>query len=419
MTVQPSPRSMQGAARRHDESARPYRRYLIGGAMLILVLAGFYWWTHSGEQTTVRRRTPVVPVQVAAAQQRDMPVVKDTIGTVVSPTTVSVIPRVQGELTRIYFKEGQIVKKGDLLFEIDPRPYRAALAQAKGQLAKDQGALDGAERDLKRFQSLRAVNAISQQVVDDETATVAVDSGTVEADKANVEMATLNLEFCEIHAPVDGKTGPIQVQTGNVIFSTAAAAPLVTIAQIRPIKVSYALPQSDLSAIQARAREGKLLATIALHGAGADKTLTAPVDFVSNVMSNAGTIELRSDFANEDEALVPGELVDVTVQLDAIHNAIVVPRVAVINSGNGTFVYRVNQGVAERVPVQVAFDDGTDMAIRGDIQAGDNVVSDGGLRVVPGSKVVVQRLGARPGGGRRGGKGARGGARKAAEDKSS
>ena len=350
----------------------------------------------------------MVPVQVEPAVQRDMPVVKDTIGTVVSPTTVSVIARVQGELTRLYFKEGQMVKKGDLLFEIDPRPYRAALGQAKGQLAKDQGALDGAQRDLKRFQSLRAVNAISQQVVDDALATVEVDTGTVGADKANVEMASLNLEFCEIRSPVDGKTGSIQVQTGNVIFSSAAAPPLVTIAQIKPIKVSYALPQSDLPAIQARAKEGKLVAAITLHATDGAKKLTAPVNFVSNVMSNAGTIELRSDFANEDEALVPGELVDVTVQLDDIRGAIVVPRVAVINGPGGTFVYRVNHGAVEQVPVQVAFDDGTDMAIKGDILPGDNVVSDGGLRVLPNSKVIVQRLTARPAGGTRGAKGAKG-----------
>jgi multidrug efflux system membrane fusion protein len=407
MTIQPRPRSIEGGARRQDTDIRPYRRYLIGGGALILVLVAFYWWTHSGNQAGPRR-TPAVPVQVSAAVQRDMPMVKDTIGTVVSPTTVSIIPRVQGQLTRIYFKEGQTVKAGDLLFEIDPRPYRAALDQAKGQLAKDQGALDGAQRDLKRFQSLRALNAISQQVVDDALATVEVDTGTVGADKANVEMAELNLEFCEIRSPVDGKTGPIQVQTGNVIFSSATAPPLVTIAQIKPIKISYALPQSDLPAIQARAKEGKLVAAITPHGAGADKKLTAPVDFVSNVMSNAGTIELRSDFANEDEALVPGELVDVTVQLDDIRGAIVVPRVAVINGPNGTFVYRVNQGAVEQVPVQVAFDDGTDMAIKGDISAGDNVVSDGGLRVTPSSKVTIQHLTTRPAGGRRGARGAKG-----------
>lgn len=407
MTIQSSPRSIEGGARRQGASIWLYRRYLIGGGALILVLAAFYWWTHSGNQAGPRR-TPVVPVQVAAAVQRDMPVVKDTIGTVVSPTTVSVIPRVQGELTKIYFKEGDTVKKGALLFEIDPRPYRAALNQARGQLAKDQGALDGAQRDLKQFQSLRAVNAISQQVVDDLLATVEVDTGTVEADKANVEMAGLNLEFCEIRSPVDGKTGTIQVQTGNVIFSSATAAPLVTIAQIKPIKVSYALPQSDLSAIQARAREGKLVAAITLHATDGAKKLTAPVDFVSNTMSTAGTIELRSDFTNEDEALVPGELVDVTVQLDDIRGAIVVPRIAVINGANGTFVYRVNHGVAEQVPVQVAFDDGTDMAIKGDILAGDAVVSDGGLRVVPGSKVIIQHLANRPAGGRKGPKGAKG-----------
>src|SRR5580704_8460574 len=186
MTIQSSPRSIEGGARRQDATLRSYRRYLVGGGALILVLGAFYWWTHSGNQAGPRR-AQIVPVQVAAAVKRDMPVVKDTIGTVVSPITVSVIARVQGQLTKIYFKEGQTVKAGALLFEIDPRPYRAALDQARGQLAKDQGALDGAQRDLKRFQSLRTLNAISQQVVDDALATVEVDAGTVGADKANVE----------------------------------------------------------------------------------------------------------------------------------------------------------------------------------------------------------------------------------------
>ena len=135
------------------------------------------------------------------------------------------------------------------------------------------------------------------------------------------------------------------------------------------------------------------MAAITLHGAGGNKTLTAPVDFVSNAVSNAGTIELRADFANEDEALVPGQLVDVIVQLDDIRGAIVVPRIAVINGPNGTFVYRVNHGAVEQVPVSVQFDDGTDMAIKGDLMAGDNVVIDGGLRVTPSSKVTIQRRG--------------------------
>src|SRR5262249_55236248 len=153
-----------------------------------------------------------------------MPVIERTIGTVVANATVDVTPQVQGRVQEAFFKEGQMVKKGDLLFQIDPRPFEAALGQVKGQLAKDQAALDGARRDLKRFQALFAVNAESQQVVDDESATVAADEGIVEADKSNVQTAALNVEYTQIRSPVDGKTGPITIMPGNVISVTGTTA---------------------------------------------------------------------------------------------------------------------------------------------------------------------------------------------------
>ncbi len=220
MTIQPSPRSIEGLARRQDGTIRSYRRYLIGGGALILVLAAFYWWTHSGNQAGPRR-TPVVPVQVVAAQQRDMAVVKDTIGTVMSPTTVSVIPRVQGQLTRIYFREGQMVKTGDLLFQIDPRPYQAALAQAKGQFAKDQGALDQRTAPTEALcQSLRAVrtryrpsrsrSTRSPREVD--TRRWSKPTRPMSRPPASIWNST------EIRSPVDGKTGPILLQPGNLVF---------------------------------------------------------------------------------------------------------------------------------------------------------------------------------------------------------
>ena len=212
-------------------------------------------------------------------------------------------------------------------------------------------------------------------------------------------------KFTQIRSPVDGKTGPILLQPGNLVSVNGLTQPLVTISQIRPIKVSFNLPQADLPSIQPRFAKGKLTAQVNLHGQ-AGKTITAPVDFVSNAVSSAGTIELRATFPNLDGVLVPGQLVDVTAALDDIPGAIVVPRVAVINGPDGNYVYRVSpQMVVSQVPVTVQFDDGTSMAVQGKLKPGDIVITDGGLRVLPGSKVSIARLAARPAGGKGRGKG--------------
>ena len=414
MTIQTSQR-ISGAAR-EQEGIAPYRRYLIGGGALILVLAGFYFWSHSGNDAGARR-VATVPVTVAAATQMDMPVVKSTLGTVVANSTVSVTARVQGQLTRAYFIEGQMVKQGDLLFQIDPRPFQAALTQAQGQLQRDEASLSSANADARRYAALFAQNAISTQQRDQSEAAAKADAALVTADQGAVEAARLNLEFTQIRAPVDGKTGPILLQPGNLVSVNGTSTPLVTLSQIQPIKVSFNLPQSDLPRIQARAAKGGLSAAVNLHNQGG-KNITAPVNFVSNAVSSAGTIELRATYANADGALVPGQLVDVTVSLDNIANAIVVPRIAVINGPNGNYVYRVNdKTVVQQVPVTVQFDDGTSMAVDGDLKSGDKVITDGGLRVVPGSKVSFRTLSARPANGKsaRGARGARGAAGKAKE----
>ena len=387
------------------DQACGHKRYAIGGAALLLVLGAYYYWSHGGDAGP--RRAPPVPVTVAAARKMDMPVVKDALGMVMANTSVSVTARVQGQLTKAYFKEGQMVKTGDLLFEIDPRPFQAALIQAQGQLQKDEAALSSADADAKRYATLYSQNAISTQQRDQSGAVAKADAAVVTSDRGTVEAARLNLEFTQIRAPVDGKTGPILLQPGNLVSVNGTTTPLVTISQILPIKVSFNLPQSDLPRIQARAAKGGLVAAVNLHNQGG-KDISAPVNFVSNAVNGSGTIELRATFANADRALVPGQLVDVTVSLDDIPGAIVVPRIAVINGPDGNYVYRVSpQMVASQVPVTVQFDDGTNVAVEGNLKGGDTVITDGGLRVIPGSKVSVARLAARPAGAR-GARGARG-----------
>lgn len=337
-------------------------------------------------------KPPAPPVVVGVITTADVPVIEHTIGTVISNATVQVTARVNGQLVKAYFKEGQTVHAGDLLFQIDPRPYRATFDSAVANLT-------AARAKAERFARLVQQNAISSQEADDAKAAY------LEA-QANVQSARLNLEYTSIKSPIDGKTGPILIQPGNQITASAGASngttgasaiTLVTIAQIQPIKVAFSLPQADLPRIQARQATHSLSVAVDNHGASG-KPLSAPVDFVSNAVNGTtGTIELRATFPNTNGALVPGQLVDVGVKLDLIKNAMAVPHEAVNVGPQGRYVYVVRNGTAELVSVDVVNDDGKIAAIRGKLRPGEQVVTDGQLRVVPGKPVSIS--------GRRGGAG--------------
>ena len=410
MNIELSPQQASRNLPPKQKRAAGIRNFVIGGIVLIALLGGFYWYTH---QTAggARVRNTAAPVTVAVAHQRDMQVIERTIGTVVANSSVSVTARVQGQLIKADFKEGQMVKAGDLLFEIDPAPYKAAYDSAAATLA---GAKSTADRDA----SLLKQNAIAPVTND------AAQSAYLQA-RANLETAQLNLDFTRIRSPVNGKTGPILLQPGNLVSVNGTNAPLVTITQIQPIKVSFALPQADLPRIQARVAGKGLTAQVKLHDAGGAEDITAPVDFISNqVNATSGTIELRATFPNLDSALVPGQLVDVVVELSDIPNAIVVPREALNNGQDGQYVYVVNaDSAAEVQTVKLLFDDGANDAIQGDVHDGDQVIVDGQLRVIPGAKVSITKAGAASGapaagrrGGRRGARGGRGGRRGGASD---
>lgn len=317
-----------------------------------------------------------------------MAVVENTLGTVIAESTVQVIARVEGMLETAYFHEGQFVRKGDLLFQIDPRPYQAALAQARATLQRDQALLKNAERDRLRYESLFKENSASSQQVDTAAANADALTATVALDKAALNFARLNLGYTQIRSPIDGKTGALLVHPGNMISGTPSAA-LVTIAQLRPIKLSFSLPQSEYWRIRARQKSDPPLATVDLPSAQGGP-LSAPVSFTSNTVdAQSGTIELRATFANANLALLPGETVNVTVKLSNIPNAIVVPRDAVNNGPNGTYVYVVVNGRAIIRPVIVRFDDAKDAAITGHLSPGDVVIVEGQLRVEAGGQVRV------------------------------
>jgi len=369
-------------------------RWWLGGGALAVALTGFAYVTHQQNgQAPPAAQPAAAPVRVAMAASRDMAVVERTIGTVLANITVQVTARVPGVIDSAAFREGQLVKAGDLLFQIDPRPYEGALAQARADLAKDQAQLTNAANNEKRTRSVFDDHLTSAEQLDAVIAATGSARAAVQADQAAVDLAQLNLDYTRIRSPIDGKTGAILVQPGNLVAANGAS-PLVTITQIQPIKVSFALPQSDLPQIQARADAGGLVATVEPRGAGAERADgaegdTATVDFVSNRVDDAtGTIELRATLPNVGAALVPGELVDVRVQLDNLPLATVVPRAAVNDGPDGQFAYVVTADRrAEQRNIRVLFDDVADVAIDGDVRPGELVIVEGQLRVVPGAAV--------------------------------
>ena len=386
-----TPRSAQGFSVVRDLPAQFWRvspRWRLIGGIIAAALAIWLVRSLMAPHASAPMRPPP-PVRVATAWMQNVTVKDRTIGTIVANSTVQVISRVEGQLVNAAFKEGDIVHKGDLLFQIDPRPFQAAVAQTVATQQKDQAQLVSARHDAQRYAALVRQGAVSQSQADQFEAQAKALEATVSADKANVDAAKLNLIYTQIRSPIDGKTGPILVQPGNMVPANGTN-PLVVIMQIQPVKVSFFLPQAELPRIQDQMRKHQLIANLAAHDSNGVR-LTAPVDFVGNAVDNTtGTVELRATFDNRDFSLVPGQLLDVAVSLETLSDAVVAPHDAVNTGPQGRYVYVVNQkGDAEMQPVTVLYDDGKTAAVKGRVRAGDRLITDGQLLVIPGKPVTV------------------------------
>ncbi|HVP84937.1 MAG TPA: efflux RND transporter periplasmic adaptor subunit [Rhizomicrobium sp.] len=366
------------------------RTRLILGIAGVLIAAGLVWWL-GGFGSSKPKTVSKAPVIIAKATEQPVTMFERTIGTVVANSTVQVTSRVEGQLVSAAFKEGDFVKKGDLLFQLDPRPFQAALEQAVATQNKDAAQAAAAEHDAQRYAALVAQGAVSRSQADQYLANSKAMAATVAADKANVDAARLNLVYAQIRSPIDGKTGAITIQPGNIVPANGSN-PLVTITQIQPIKVSFNLPQSDVPQIQAQMNKGLLTATIKVHD-DAGPELHAPVTFIGNAVSDqTGTIEMRATYPNSDSALVPGQLVDVNIALKSLPNATVVPHDAVTMGPDGPFVYLVTKDdKADMRPVKLLYDDGAHAAVAGRVKPGDRVVIEGQLRLVPGADVSISK----------------------------
>lgn len=368
-------------------SGRTPRTRLVLGLLAAVVLAAVLWRILGGSPEPALKPPPP-PVRVARVQEKDVAGLAHSIGTVVAVSTVQVTALVTGQLLSTGFAEGQVVKAGQVIFQIDPRPFAAVLTQAKATLARDVAIAISAQNDKVRYVNLAAQGAASAQQRDQAIAAANSDAATVEADRAVIKSAELNLGYTTIRSPLTGKTGPLLIQPGNLITANTSASPLVTITQLQPIKVSMFLPQSDLPRIQQQMAAKKLVMTL---NPGAGAPIAAPVDFVGNqVDAKTGTVELRATFANADLRLVPGQFVDAAVSLQSYRHATVVPRDAVNIGPDSRYVFVVDgRNVADMRPVRLVYDDGVNDVIEGNVRPGERVVLEGQLRVIPGKPVQI------------------------------
>jgi multidrug efflux system membrane fusion protein len=331
----------------------------------------------------------VAPVTVATAIQKDVPVQIYAIGNVEAYATVQVKAQVGGELVKVYFKEGEFVRKGDPLFLIDPRPYEASLQQAESNLARDTAQAKNADREARRYADLLKEGVIAQEQYDQRQTNAAALNAGVEADKAAVENARLQLEYCSIRSPLDGRTGDLKVDRGNIV--KANDIPLVVITQITPIYVGFSMPEKELPEIKKYMASGQLKVEAKIPDSGI-KPVTGGVVFVDNaVNTETGTILLKAVFPNGDRTLWPGQFVNVVLTLTTVPHAVLVPSQAVQVGQIGPHLFIVKPDhTANLVTVVVGRTYNGETVVEKGVSPGDTVVTDGQLQLLPGIKVEIK-----------------------------
>jgi len=373
---------------------RSGRRFVATCLLLLLIVAGVVWWSRhqsAPEQGRAGRNAAPMSIVPEVVAKGDVGINLNALGTVTSLATVTIRSQISGYLLKIDFKEGDEVKKGDLLAEIDSRPYEATLNQAKGALARDEALLKGAQVDLTRYQGLAAQNAVPRQTLDTQIALVAQVQGTVEADRAAVKSAEVNLNYCRIVSPLDGRVGLRLVDQGNYVTAGDANG-LVVITQLKPISVLFTVPEDNLQAISKRLQDGAVLPVTALDRSGTNKIADGTLQtFDSQIDPTTGTIKLRAQFPNDTEALYPNQFVNIRLLLDTHKDVTTMPTAGVQRGVPGTFVYLVNADNTVSVrKIELGVTDGDRVEVRSGLVPGDRIVIDGADKLRDGAKINVR-----------------------------
>lgn len=374
---------------------KPLWRRLLAMAVALLVVGGLVYWL---QQRSTQRVPPPrfavagpMPVVAATAAKGNIDIVFNGLGTVVPLATVTVKTQISGQLTRIAFTEGQVVKKGDPLAEIDSRPYERQRDNAQGQLLKDQALLKNAQLDLARYRTLVAQDSIPRQQLDTQDSLVHQLEGTVKSDQALLDTASLNIEYCHIVAPVSGRVGLRQVDAGNYVQANDANG-IVIITQTEPITAIFTLPEDNLPVVMRRLRAGATLEADAYDRSLRTKLAAGKLTTVDNQIDpTTGTVKLRAQFDNEDGSLFPNQFVNIRLIADVLTDATVVPTAAVQRGAPGTFVYLIkpDDTVAVR-PIQLGPAEGERVAVASGLEPGDRVVTDGADKLRDGAKISLR-----------------------------
>ncbi|MRS15042.1 MdtA/MuxA family multidrug efflux RND transporter periplasmic adaptor subunit [Enterobacteriaceae bacterium RIT691] len=379
-------------------------RWLAALGIVIVAGAAVYYWHTSGSSESGntaaaqqgggrhggRFSGALAPVQAATATSEAVPRYLTGLGTITAANTVTVRSRVDGQLLALHFQEGQQVKAGDLLAEIDPSQFKVALAQAQGQLAKDNATLANARRDLSRYQQLVKTNLISRQDLDTQSALVTESLGTVKADEASVASAQLQLDWTRITAPIDGRVGLKQVDIGNQI-STGDTTGIVVLTQTHPIDLVFTLPENDIATVVQAQKTGQSLIVEAWDRTNKQKLSSGTLLSLDNqIDATTGTIKLKARFNNQDDALFPNQFVNARLLVDTEQNAVVIPTAALQMGNEGNFVWVLNsENKVSKHIVVPGIQDSQKVVITAGLSAGDKVVTDGIDRLTEGAKVEV------------------------------
>jgi len=372
---------------------RPLWRRLLALLVAFALVGGLVYWL---QQRSTHAPPPprigvngAMPVVAATAAKGSIDIVYSGLGTVTPLATVTVRTQISGQIMRIAFTEGQIVKQGELLVEIDSRPYERQRDNAQGQLLRDQALLKNAYLDLARYKTLVAQDSIPRQQLDTQESLVHQLEGTVKSDQAMVDTATLNIDYCHIIAPVGGRVGLRQVDAGNYV-QPGDANGLVILTQLEPITVIFTLPEDNLPVVMKRLHAGATLTAEAWDRSLSTKLATGTLITVDNqIDTTTGTVKLRAQFDNKDGSLFPNQFVNIRLIADTLQNATIIPVAAVQRGAPGTFVYLVNADDTVSVrPVELGPSEGERVAVTSGLAPGDNVVVDGSDKLRDGAKVT-------------------------------
>ncbi|XHR29481.1 MAG: MdtA/MuxA family multidrug efflux RND transporter periplasmic adaptor subunit [Chthoniobacteraceae bacterium] len=383
---------VEASARQRAGRRRVWPWFLLMVAVVVAIIVWRHPWRSGmpGGPMGLPPGAGMQSVAVAQAAKGDIPITLTSLGTVTSLATVTIKSQISGYLTEIHFREGQTVKKGDLLAQIDPRTYEASLAQYEGQLEKDQAQLDNARLDLKRYQQLIQQNSTSRQTLDTAAANVRQYEGTVRTDRAQIDTQKLNLTYCRIVSPIDGRVGLRQVDAGNYVTASDTGG-IVVVTQTAPISVVFTLPEDSLRQVLKRLRAGAALGVTAWDRTHTEKLAEGTLDSVDNqVDTSTGTVKLRAQFTNEGGALFPNQFVNVSMLVETLQGVVTVPSAAIQTGSPGTFVYLANSDntVSLRKIVTGASANGQ-VAVLSGLAEGDRVVVDGADHLSDGAAILI------------------------------